>query len=447
MTNSERRISHVRSAVPAPGEARADWAITCDFARRLERYLRPGAPSLFAFESAEALFEEYKPLTAARDLDYSGLSYALIDSLGPQQWPFPPGSELGTARLYGDGVFPTATGRARFVAEHYQAPKEKREARYPLTLNTGRLRDQWHGMSRTGTAARLFGHVEEALLCMNAEDMRRRRLLDGQLVKMKSRRGSLILPVQKDDSLRAGQAFLPMHWGDRFLKGLGSNVLTLASVDPLSKQPELKHAGIEVERVELPWQFFALVEGDVQRRFEALRPLFQTFDYASFSLGGRERSALLIRGARDAAPTAVELDAIDHLLGLDEGPVLAYDDPRRAVGKRVRIEDGRIVALRLAGETAARQWLRGLWESGSADAELRRWLLAPLSAPPGNAKVGTDRTLCNCLNVSQSAICAGIERGLDLAGLKQELGCGTSCGSCVPELKRLLAHQPERALL
>ena len=105
-----------------------------------------------------------------------------------------------------------------------------------------------------------------------------------------------------------------------------------------------------MERVELPWQFFALVEGDVQRRFEALRPLFETFDYASFSLGERERSALLIRGARDAAPTAVELDAIDHLLGLDEGPVLAYDDPRRAVGKRVRIEDGRIVALRLAAK-------------------------------------------------------------------------------------------------
>ena len=444
VTNSERRISQVRLAVPAPGEARADWAITCDFARRLERRLRPDEPSLFSFESAEALFEEYKPLTNGRDLDYSGLSYALIDTLGPQQWPFPSGSQQGTARLYGDGVFPTANGRARFIAEHYQAPKEKREARYPLTLNTGRLRDQWHGMSRTGTAARLFGHVEEALLCMNAENMRSRRLLDGQLVKVTSRRGSLILPVQKDDSLRTGQAFLPMHWGDRFLKGLGSNVLTLASVDPLSKQPELKHAGIEVEQVQLPWQLFALVEGDVQRRFEALRPLFENFDYASFSLGGRERSALLIRAAREAAPTAAELDAIDRLLGLDDGPVMAYDDPRRAVGKRVRIEESRIVALRLAGETAARQWLRGLWESGSADAELRRWLLAPLSAPPGGATISTDRTLCNCMNVSQSKVRAGIERGLDLAGLTQELGCGTSCGSCVPEIKRLLASQPER---
>src|SRR3546814_1013777 len=94
-------------------------------------------------------------------------------------------------------------------------------------------------MSRTGTAARLFGHVEEALLGMNADDMRRRRLLDGQLVKVKSRRGSLILPIQKDDSLRAGQTFLPMHWGDRFLKGLGSNVLTLRSEEHTSELQSL----------------------------------------------------------------------------------------------------------------------------------------------------------------------------------------------------------------
>jgi len=195
VTNSERRVSHVRAAVPAPGEARADWSITCDFARRLEKLMRPGQPSLFGFDKPAALFEEYKLLTQGRDLDLSGLSHALIVQLGPQQWPFPAGSERGTARLYGDGVFPTENGRARFLAEHYQAPQEKREARFPLILNTGRLRDHWHGMSRTGTAARLFGHVEEAVLGMNADDMRRRRLLDGQLVRIMSRRGHLVLPV------------------------------------------------------------------------------------------------------------------------------------------------------------------------------------------------------------------------------------------------------------
>lgn len=440
VTNSERRISHVRRAISAPGEARPDWAIACDFARRLEQRLRPGQPSLFDFDGPEALFEEYKPLTRHRDLDYSGLSYRLIDERGPQQWPFPSDSSTGTARLYGDGVFPTADGRARFIAEAFQAPKEDYAARFPLILNTGRLRDQWHGMSRTGTAARLFGHVEEAVLGLHPDDMRRRRLQDGQLVKVESRRGSLILPVQRDESLQHGQAFLPMHWGDRFLKGLGINVLTQASFDPLSKQPELKQAGIQVEPVALPWQFFALAEGQVQQRFEALRPLFEDFEYASFSLAGRERAALVIRAATRSAPDTELLKVIDRLLNLVEGPVLAYDDPHRSVGKRVRLENGRIMALRLAGETAARQWLKGLWLDGEVDPDLRRWLLAPLSTLPHGKRVDNDRTLCNCMNVGQAAVSAGIAQGLDLAGLKQNLGCGTSCGSCVPEIKRLLAQ-------
>ena len=143
VTNSERRISHVRPAIPAIGEARADWDIVCDFARRLERRLRPGLPSLFDFHSPAALFDEYKRLTRERDLDLSGIDYALLDARGPQQWPFTAGAARGTARLYSDGHFPTATGRARLIAEPYRAPKEKRDPRYPLILNTGRLRDQW----------------------------------------------------------------------------------------------------------------------------------------------------------------------------------------------------------------------------------------------------------------------------------------------------------------
>ncbi len=443
VTNSERRISHVRRAVPAPAEARSDWAITTDFARRLEPLLRPGLPSLFAFDSPDALFEEYKHLTAKRDLDLSGLSYAILDHQGPQQWPFPAGATQGTARLYGDGQFPTANGRAKFQAEPFRAAKEKRETRYSLTLNTGRLRDQWHGMSRTGSAAQLFGHAPEALLSLHPDELRRRRLQSGDLLKVRSRRGSLIVPVVADESIRSGQAYMPMHWGNRFLKGLGTNVLTQPAFDPLSKQPELKHAGIEVEKVELPWSFFALVEGDVQSRFEALRPLFEAFAYANLALTGRERPALLIRAACAVSPEAELLAQIDRLLGLNKGPVLAYDDPRKAVGKRVRIEDGRITAIRLAGETAARDWLKTLWNDGQADADLRRWLLAPVSTPPGSASSKTaSKTLCNCLNVSEAAVCAGIARGLDLNGLKQELKCGTSCGSCVPEIKRLLAQQP-----
>jgi assimilatory nitrate reductase catalytic subunit len=440
VTNSERRISHVRRAIGAPGEARPDWAITVDFAQRLEKHLRPGASSLFAFETPAQVFDEYKQLTRGRDLDLSGISHELIDQLGPQQWPFPAGAREGTARLYLDGVFPTASGRAQFVTDPYRAAKEQRDARFPLTLITGRLRDQWHGMSRTGTAAQLFGHVSEAVLSLHPDELRRHRLQPGDLINLKSRRGAVILPVSSDDSVRPGQAFLPMHWGDRFLKG-GVNTLTLPAFDPLSKQPELKHSGVRLEPVNLPWQLFALIEGDVQQHLETLRPLCEAFSYASLSLAGRERPALLIRAASATAPEPQLLRDIDQCLGLNDGPVLAYDDPRRSIGKRVRIENGRITAIRLAGETLAQHWLQSLWLEGRADEQLRRWLLAPLSAPPGNAgaPASGSKTLCNCMNVSQNAICAGISRGLDLQGLKQELGCGTQCGSCVPEIKRLLA--------
>ena len=133
---------------------------------------------------------------------------------------------------------------------------------------------------------------------------------------------------------------------------------------------------------------------------------------------------------------------IDHLLGLNDGPVMAYDDPRRSIGKRVKIEKGRITALRLAGETLARHWLQSLWLEGRADEQLRRWLLAPLSAPPGGT-TASNKIVCNCKNVSENAVCAGIGSGLDLDGLKQALGCGTQCGSCVPEIKRLLASNPQ----
>ncbi|TBU94708.1 nitrate reductase [Phytopseudomonas dryadis] len=449
VTNSERRVSRVRRAVAAPGEARADWAIACDFARRLETRLQGTASGRFAFAEPEQLFEEYKQLTRGRDLDLSGLGYALLEDRGPQQWPFPAGAERGTPRLYGDGRFPTANGRARFIADAYRPPREQREARYPLILNTGRLRDQWHGMSRTGTAARLFAHAEEPLLGLNPEDMRQRHLQDGQLARIDSRRGTLLIRVQSDAGLRPGQVFLPMHWGDRFLKGLGVNALTLPAFDPLSKQPELKHAAVEVQAVELDWHFHALIEGHVQQRFEALRPLCEHFAHASLGLVGRDTPALVIRAAHPQAPSPALLAQLHAQLGLNEGPVMRYDDPREGDGglpihKRVRIEQGRLTGFSLSGETRARTWLRDLWQAATpldddGGAALRRWLLAPVEGPPGQELQSAGKTLCTCMNVSETAIRAAIDHGCDLDGLKQSLGCGTQCGSCVPEIKRLLA--------
>ena len=444
VTNSERRISHVRPAIPAPGQARPDWAIVCDLARRLETTMRPGQPSRFAFDSPAQLFDEYKSLTAERDLDYSRLSHALIDELGPQQWPFDAQSRSGTARLYADHRFATADGRARFIAEAYAPVREQRDAAFPLTLNTGRLRDHWHGMSRTGTAAQLFGHVQQAQVSLHPRDMQERSLSEGQLVAVNSRRGRLVLPVSTDPQLARGQAFIPMHWGDRFLKGLGVNVLTQPAFDPLSRQPELKQSAIEVTPVDLPWELFVLIEGNVQQRFDALRAVCEPLEFASFALTGRDRPALVVRAAHRHAPQADTLAHIDRLAGVDTGPVLSYDDPVHAVSKRVKFEGERITAVRLSGETAAREWLQAAWLSGDTNPALRRWLLAPLSAPPGG-NAGSDKTVCNCMDVSASRIQAGIEAGQDLAALQQNLGCGTQCGSCVPEIRRMLAKAAQPA--
>ena len=248
VTNSERAITRVRAAVSAPGEARHDWAIVVDFARRLGIQLGKGdlAARMFPYTSPEEVWNEHRESTRGRDLDITGLSYSLLETAGPQQWPFPEGAQKGKVRLYEDGVFPTPSGRARFVATEHRITAESPSARYPLHLNTGRLRDQWHGMSRTGLVARLYSHESEPLLHMHKDDMERRDLSNGDLVEVKSNRGSVVLKVIESATLRPGQTFVPMHWGSNTMGGQGVNVLLPRNFDPTSKQPELKHAAIQV---------------------------------------------------------------------------------------------------------------------------------------------------------------------------------------------------------
>ncbi len=435
MTNSERCIGRVRAAVPPPGEAKPDWRIAVDFARRL----RPAeGPRLFPYDSAEAVFDEHRATTRGRDLDIGGLDYARLDA-APQQWPFPAGAAEGRARLYADGVFATANGRAKFHAAAWQPVAEPVNARYPLRLNTGRLRDHWHAMSRTGKVARLFSHVDTPLLSMNARDMALRRLAPGDLIRVASRRGAVVVAVEASESVRPGQCFLPMHWGSRFMGGRGVNALTLPVFDAVSKQPELKHAAVQVTPAELPWRMAVLARGDGARLLDAVQPLLRACDYAAAGLAGREREVLTLRLAHTAPVPESLLAALDAALGLDDPlAVMRYEDRPRGVSKRIRVESGQVVVARLTGETAAFEWLRDLVVEGVEAASLRTWMLAPVTRPP-TATAGRGRIVCNCLNVAEPDILAAIAGGADLAGLQGVLKCGTECGSCVPELKRLLA--------
>jgi assimilatory nitrate reductase catalytic subunit len=510
VTNSERRISRVRAAVPAPGQARHDWTIAVDFARRLERLLPPPlgegrgggsvgtdasqppsppspkggrretpmparAASLFNYATPEAIWNEHRESTRGRDLDITGLSYALLDERGPQQWPCPAdtasggnddgnatalpalGRQLGKVRLYEDGVFPTPDGRARFANTVYRPVAEPREARYPFSLSTGRLRDQWHGMSRTGTLGRLFGHVAEPSVQLHPQDMLRRNLKEGDLVHVTSRRGSIVLPVQAAPELGLSQAFIAMHWGDEFLGGVSSmgvrlagvNALTTSAFCPSSKQPELKHAAVKILKAELPWALLGLAWLPGERALaarEELKRLMALFPFASCVPFGRERTGVLFRAAAYEAASDDVMAAVERLLDLDGADVLRYADKKKGQRRTARLtrvgDHAELTAFMLAGDISAERWIKPLLQDELPAQAYGRLLLVPGAKAPV-AVHARGRQVCTCLNVTDTAINAHLasSRGSDearLAALQAELKCGTQCGSCVPELRKML---------
>jgi assimilatory nitrate reductase catalytic subunit len=238
---------------------------------------------------------------------------------------------------------------------------------------------------------------------------------------------------------------MAMHWGRRFMDSAGANALTIAAFDPYSKQPELKHAAIQVERLSVPWRLSVLRKvmrsgipwggagGAVM--MQTLQPWLSRFTHATLTLAGRDDPVVVFNAWGEPLPAA-DLAELDRLLGLDDAMTLRFDDARRDIHKRALIENGELVAVRLAGETAAGGWLRDMMTARAPLEPVRRWLLAPLGTPPAGGSA-RGRVVCNCFDVSEAEIVADYRAGLDLAALQEKRQCGTSCGSCLPELKRL----------
>ncbi|MDY0744108.1 molybdopterin-dependent oxidoreductase [Paucibacter sp. R3-3] len=445
VTNSERRISRVRTAVPPPGEARADWRIAADIARAMGMPLGADTP--------EQLWLEHREATRGRDLDITGLSYALLDERGPQQWPFVDGQ--GTERLYADHRFATADGRARFVAKPFKPPLDTADARRPWSLTTTRLRDQWHGMSRSGVVPRLFGHEGTPALSLNPQDMARRGLAEGDYVRITSARGALVLRLRGDAAIASMQASVPMHWGGEFVGGAGGiNALTQPGFCPDAKQPELKFTAVSLEKLALPWR----VSGAAWSADRALlRELLTAFDYAHCVpvAGPDGREGWSFEAACAEPPAATTLQRLAAALGLHGVGLLRYADARRGRSRLLRLDgegaEATLSALLLVGEAGTAEWLLPLWREARPVAPFGRRLLAPEAADATAAAPPRSPQVCNCFDVSEARIreqlgrCAGsaTER---LAALQAGLRCGTQCGSCLPALRRLVSQvQPEEA--
>lgn len=247
MTNSERRVSLVRRALDPPGEALPDWEIFARVGRAL------GHAEAFAWEDAAAVYDEYAALTAGRLCDVSALSHERLLREGPLQWPVPRrrtgDDHPGTPRLYGSRRFPTPDGRARLVAAPHSDPVDAPSEEFPLMLTTGRVAGQWHTMTRTGKSPALLAAEPEPFLELHAEDALAAGLRDGELVRIRSRRGAAHLKLRISDRVAPGVAFAPFHWGDLHLEAgrLPLNGVTSPALDPTSKQPELKATAICVE--------------------------------------------------------------------------------------------------------------------------------------------------------------------------------------------------------
>jgi assimilatory nitrate reductase catalytic subunit len=479
VTNSERRITRVRAAVPPSGQAQHDWQIVLALAERLGQQdvfrLRAQQMNL-TYANPEAIWNEHRESTRGRDLDITGLSYAQLERQ-PEQWPLPEGATTGAKRLYEDGKFPTANGKAKFVALDYVPVAEPCESRFPFSFNTGRLRDQWHGMTRTGTIAKLFGHVPEPSVQLHPKNMLSLNVKDGDLVHITSKRGSIVAPAQTSHELAPQQAFMAMHWGPGFISGrdhqnnalAGVNAITTSAFCPSSKQPELKHAAVKILKAELPWKLLAMAWLPSDQALSILQSLRQQmghFEFASCvpfaeelppantdlpasSASAVSRQGVLFRAASSEAPDMRLVHTLEALLRMDTKSGLRYADPKRSHLRSIQLDRSKAMpqleAFVIAGDTSAEAWLKTLLQTQQSTDSYGRRLLMTGQKPPVALK-DAGQTICTCVGVKDVAIADWLQanpgqESAQMTGLQNNLKCGTQCGSCVPQLKRIIALQ------
>ena len=423
VTNSERRISRQRAFLPAPGEARADWWQLAQVAQRM------GFAEQFKWQSPEEIFSEYACLTAVendgtRDLDLGDMSALSSDdyaNLDPVQWP------RSQRRFFANGGFFTPDRRARFVATPYRAPAALATPEYPLVFNTGRVRDQWHTMTRTAKTARLMSHIAEPVLEVHPHDADSNGLVAAGLVTVSSPFGAVQLRVVVTPRQRPGSVFAPIHWTDQMASCARINALIGAAVDPVSGQPELKAMPVAVTPFAANWFGFAV---------SISKPVVGTADYwavARAPTGWRVELA----GLEDD----IDHDAVASRMLLIESTDerLAYHDAANGQYRCVVFRGDRFVGAAFFANTpvvAARSWLIEVLGTVVTDARAR---LALLAGRTGTDMPAKGAIVCACLNVGRTQITTSIAAGCSsIEAVGAATQAGTSCGSCRSEIGRLL---------
>ncbi|MGJ8522820.1 Nitrate reductase [Carnimonas sp. R-84981] len=431
VTNSTRTVSRQRSFLPAPGEAKPDWWIISQVAQRL------GFAEAFDYQHPAEIFREHAQLSGfenhgQRAFDISGLaqlSNAQWDAMAPIQWPVNDRHPQGTTRLFTDGKFYHPDGKARLVAIAPRLPINRPSNAYPLIMNTGRIRDQWHTMTRTGKSARLMQHCSEPFAQFHPDDCPTAQA--GDLLRVSSTHGWLLLRAQPDPQQPRGSLFVPMHWNSQFSQQARVDALIEAHTDPLSGQPESKQMPVRIQRWDAVWQAEVFLRGNasapppVAYWSRITQPDVTHFTLADTTIPDDWNAWL------DQQFGTGQWVCQSARIGDDGFNLLAWKDQKLQLA---------FYAHR-ALPSLDRQAIVSAFTQCPDNAQARLSLLAG-RAHGGKSPSGT--IVCSCFNVGETAISEALQQGChDVAQLGKTLQCGTNCGSCIPELKKFIARQRE----
>jgi assimilatory nitrate reductase catalytic subunit len=424
VTNSERRISRQRPFLALPGEARPDWWIVSQVARRM------GFAHAFSYFTPAQIFAEHVALSAfenegTRDFDLSGLTGTNYEAMAPVQWPVrKPGK--GAERMFGDARYFTPDGKARFVT--VQPPPPISPAPGQFILNTGRVRDHWHTMTRTGKAARLSAHIAEPFVEIHPADAQALSIRRTSLVRLENRHGSAVMRALVSERAQRGHVFAPMHWTDQFASSARIDALVTAKTDPVSGQPALKMARVTLTPLHTRIYGFFVAR---------TRPRLISDYWAIAEAPAGLRGELAWTEEPSDWDKAVRLS-----FGVPEGAALTtlFD---KTSGRRVYVaaENGRLgFALFLSPDPVlvSRQWVVSQLEAETVDAA------ALLAGRPGADVPDQGAIVCSCMGVGVNTIVDAVTRSgcttVEAVGTLTK--AGTNCGSCRAEIRGIIdAHR------
>ncbi len=429
VTNSERRISRQRAFLTPPGETKPDWWIVTEVARRL------GFGAAFDFSSAAEVFREHAALSAfendgRRDFDIGALkslSDEAFDAMAPAQWPArenaPP-----QQRFFTEGGFFANDHKARFIAPEIPALRTETTAGRPLRLNTGRIRDQWHTMTRTGISPRLGQHLPEPFVEIHPDDAVRFGVVDGGFARVVTDYGQCTLKVAVSERQQHGMLFAPIHWSEANASTARVGALVAPFTDPFSGQPENKATPASIVPYEYVFRGFALSRTPLEMPAEAPQVWWTRVAVA----GGY---GYLFADNADLARWQSWLRSV-------AGDDLAeYKDLGGGVYRAASFAEGRIETCPFVGPAHdAGDWdvVKHLFAADRLSDDQRRMLLSGKSID-GLASAGP--IVCACFGIGRTTICDAIAAGAGSAAqIGVQLKAGTNCGSCIPELKRLIAQ-------